>query len=254
MDAAEFERDLHAWLDGELPAERAARMQAAADASPELAQRVAMERVFHVRVKRALVSDPGSVEIVREMAARARAVRAPAGRLLGVPIVAAKAAAAALVVATAGMWWFCIPPFECAYMQALEAASHDPNAVPGPEADEFAREYRMPREVAGAFPAPPVASTKADFWFWHVKGIRQDYVRAGGQAFQVVVFESPGIKPSERRRHDRDGQSWWIADVAGRRVVAFEKPGDPDEVCAVTGCAHDDSVYEFAKSLRASFR
>jgi hypothetical protein len=153
-----------------------------------------------------------------------------------------------------GMWWFCIPPFECSYMQALEAASHDPNAVPGPAADEFAKEYKMPHAIAGAIAAPPVASVHLDFWAWHLDGIRQDYVRADCSAFQVVVCESPRIKPSIRRAVDRDGMKWWIADIAGRRVVAFAKPGDEDDLCAVTGRAGDDSVYAAAKALRASFQ
>jgi hypothetical protein len=252
MDGAEFERDLHAWLDGELPPERAARMQAAADASPELAKRVAMERVFHVRVKHALQSDAGSAEVVREMAARARAARAPAP-ILGLPRWALRSAAAASIV-FAAMWWFCVPPFECTYLQALEAASHDPNAVPGPEADAFAREYGLPACIGGAKAAAPVAATSIDFWFWHLKGVRQDYVCGSGAAYQVVVCDSPRIFPSVRRRVERDGETWWIADIAGRRVVAFFKPGGSDELCCVTGTTADDSVYAHAKAFRDSFR
>jgi hypothetical protein len=111
----------------------------------------------------------------------------------------------------------------------------------------------MPREIAGALAADPVASLHLDFWFWHLDGVRLDYVRADGSAFQVVVCESQKIKPSVRRRVRRDDLNWWIADVSGRRVVAFEKPGDEGDLCAVTGRAGDESVYAAAKALRASF-
>jgi hypothetical protein len=254
MDAREFDRDLHAWLDGELPPEHAARMQAAADASPDLARRVAMERALAARVQRALMSDPGSVETVRAMVARARATRAPAGRILGVPRGVLRIAASLLVVAVTGMWWFCIPPFECSYMQALEAASHDPNAKPGIAAEEFAKKYGMPGEIDGAFATQPVATVHLHFWFWDLDGVRLDYTYADGRAVQVVVCESDRIKPSVRRHVVRDGMDWWMGDVAGRSVVAFVKPGgDGGDLCAVTGPAGDKSVYAAAKALRASF-
>jgi hypothetical protein len=253
MDARDFARDLHAWLDGELPPEHAARMQAAADASPDLTQRVAMERALAGRVQRALMSDPGSVETVRAMVARARAPRAPSGRILGLPRGALRIAASFLVVAVTGMWWFCIPPFECSYMQALEAASHDPNAVPGTAADDFVNEYKMPREIDGAVITAPAATVHLDFWAWHLVGARLDYVRADASAVRVVICDSEKIKPSIRREVERDGMKWWIADIAGRRVVAFVKPGGDDDLCAVTGRAGDESVYAAAKALRASF-
>ena len=68
-----------------------------------------------------------------------------------------------------------------------------------------------------------------------------------------MVCESSSVQPSFRRRVERDGAQWWMADIEGRRVVAFEVKGGTG-VCAVTGAAGDDSVYVTAKALRASLR
>ncbi len=247
MDARDFDRDLHAWLDGELAPDAAARMQAAADASPEFAERVELARQFDRRMRRALVSDPAAAETVRAMLARARSQ--PEGRLLRLPRGAMKIAAALLLAVTAGMWWTCIPPFECAYLEALESASHDAAAVPG--GPELATKFDLPDVLGDALPAKPPAATTLDFYVWHLTGVRLDYVRPDGSAFHVTACDSQNIRPSFRRAVEREGQTWWIADVAGGRIVAFEHPRS-DIVFAVTGAKGDDSVFAAAKTLRAS--
>lgn len=255
MDAAEFERDLDAWLAGELPSERATQMQSAADSSPEVAARVAEERAFDARVKRALMSDAADdTARVRAMFARARAANERAGRVLRLPRGAIRAAAAVLLAVVGGLWWFCVPPFECMYMEALELSSRDPKAVPGATADALAKRYALPSEIDGAKAADPVAATKLDFAFWHLAGVRLDYVRGDGAAFHVAACDSPGVRPSVRRRVDRDGLRWWRSDFSGACTWAFEKSG-ADILYAVTGPERDaDSLYAAAKALRASIR
>jgi hypothetical protein len=240
MDAREFERDLGPWIDGELPADRAARMQSAADASPDLARRAAFERRFHARVKTAMATD-ADASVVAAMIDRARAVEAPAGRLRRMPRSAWRAVAAVLVVGVTGMWWFCVPPFECMYMQALEAASHDSAAAPGAEADAMATRLRLPATLDGVF--------------HHLAGVRLDYVRPdGATAFHVVACDSPDLHPSIRRRVEREGAQWWTCDVGDDCTWAFQS-ADAKVVYAVTGPDKDDaSLYASAKALRARVR
>src|SRR5437773_6113520 len=102
------------------------------DATEFERERDEAERAFDARVAAALASaGPGdaeaaSIATVRALLARTRppaAAPVPAGRVhrfrFGIPKIAV--AAAALVVST--MWWFCIPPFQCGYMQAIEKAA-----------------------------------------------------------------------------------------------------------------------------------
>ena len=253
MSASEFDRDLEAWLDGELPPACAAAMQAAVDASPELAERAALEREFDQRMRRALASDAGSVETVRGMLAKARTQSVPAGRMLRLPRGAMKIAAGLLIAVTGGMWWLCIPPFECAFMQALEVAAEDRAAVPGAAADEALARSGLPAEVDGALAAHPAAIATLDFWFWHLTGVRLDYVRPDGSVFHTVLCEKSDVHPSIRRSVERDGEEWWMGEMGGSHVVAFTVK-DGTGVCAVTGTTGDESVYAAAKALRASLR
>ena len=222
MDAVEFERDLGPWIDGELPAERAARMQAAVDASTELARRAEFERRFHARVTKAMASD-ADVAAVAAMIARALPDEAPAGRVRRIPSAAWRAAAAVIVVAVTGMWWFCVPPFECPYMEALEAASRDAAATPGATADAMAARFRLPAEIDGAVAAPPAAAARLRLLVRSLSGVRLDYVRPdGAAAFHVVACDSPEVHPSIRRRVERDGATWWTCDVGLGRAWAFQ--------------------------------
>lgn len=252
MSGDPADRDFQAWLDGQLDAAAAARVEAEVAASPDLAERARLERSFDARLRRALVADPASADAVRAMAARARTGSRPRARLLRFPSLAVSAAAA-LLVALTGMWFLCIPPFECAYMLALESASHDAAALPGPNAEERARSLGLPASAGEALAAAPAAATDLDFWFWNFPGVRMDYVCGGGKCYRVAACESEGLRPSFRHEEERDGASWWIADVEGSRVVAFEHPRR-EVVYAVTGPEGDESVYSFARALRSSIR
>jgi len=255
MRAAEFERDLEAWIDGELPPERAAAMRAAADASPDLARRAASERRFHERVKKAMASDAAIDDAaIRAMLAKARGENRAAGRLFRVPRGAWRALAAGVVVAVAGMWWFCVPPFECTYMQALELASHDGTAKPGADADALAAELKLPAAIDGAVAAPPAAATRIQVFVRRLDGVRLDYVKPDATSFHVVACRSVGFHPSIRRRVEKDGATWWTCDLAGDCTWAFQCDGT-GVVYAVTGPDEDDaSVFAAAKALRTCVR
>jgi hypothetical protein len=72
-------------------------------------------------------------------------------------------------------------------------------------------------------------------------------------AVHVVACNSPDVRPSFRRRQDRDGATWWIADTGCCRVVAFDVEGT-DHLYAVTGPPGDEAVFAAARSLRAAIR
>jgi hypothetical protein len=252
MTESDFELELRAWMDGELPPDRTARVESRIRSSAELMARVTAERAFDARVRRTLLADAAAApDFVRAVVATARAETRPAGRLVQLRWGALRAVAAVLVFAMGGMWWFCIPPFECAYMQALEAASEDPKATPCDEASAFWKRCGMPERTAGLVAAEPAARTQLDVHGLRLDGVRQDYVRDDLSALRVVICASKDVRPSIRRKVERDGLTWWIADIGSRRVVAFDHG---DDVCAVTGRAGDESVYAAARALRSSFR
>jgi hypothetical protein len=258
VTGSDFDRDLGAWLDGELPAERSAEIAAAVESSPDLARRVELERAFGRRVRRALVADAGDARVVRRMLDRARATKRPAGRLFGLPRVAVRAVAASILVAWVGLWWLCVPPFECSYLQALERSSRDASATPGPSADADARRLGLPDEIDGAKAAPPAVTTQLDFHAWHrrmtwsIPGVRLDYVRPDATAFHVVACDSADVRPSMRRRVHRDGLTWWRADTAGACEWVFDR-SETNTLYAVVGPERDDeALYAAARALRAS--
>lgn len=253
MDAARFRADLDAWLDGELPPARAAEMESAAAADPQLRALADAQRAFDLRVRKAMLADAGSAEIVRRMLEKARPAAPPAGRVLGLPLRALRIAAALLLAVTAGMWWACIPPFECSYMQALEASSHDAAAQPGPSADDLAKRFGVPERAGDAVVALPIAATSVDFWGWHRQGICFSLVGPDpSTSYHVVACDSHGVRPSIRRRQtEANGQQWWIADIAGSHLVTFEVPGR-DVLYGVSGTGRFEDVMAAARSLRAA--
>jgi hypothetical protein len=252
MDPLDFERDLEAWLDGELPPAAAARMQAAADASPELAERAALQRALDARIRGALLAEPAAVATVRAMAARARGA-APSVRppwILRRPLFAM---AATVLVAVTLMWWFCIGPFECRYLMAFERASNDAAAAPGPGADDLVRRSGLPDRVGDARAATPAVRAPLDVFVFHFDGARMDYVRPDGSSIRVAVSESAQKRPSRSKRVDRDGRQWWVTDHGGLRMVAFDRPDCPFVYCVI-GPAGADSVFAEAAALRDAIR
>jgi hypothetical protein len=250
MDAHDFERELGAWIDGELPAERAARMQSAVDASPELARRAEFERRLHARLKRAMTSDADAA-VVATMLERARASAPPAGGLRRRPWATWRAVAAAIVIGFVGAWWFCVPPFECAYLQAITAAAQDSAAAPGADADATAARLRLPSAIGDTVASPTAAATQFVVGGRHISVVRLAYVHANGAvAFHVLACESPNFHPSIRRHLVRDDKGWWNADIHENCTWAFQS-ADAQVVYAVTGPETDEvALYAAAKVLR----
>ena len=249
MDPHDFDRDVHAWLDGELPPEAAARMQAAADASPELAERAALHRALDARIRGALSAEPAAAATVAAMAARARA---------GAPSIVRRpwylrrrvaAVAATLLVAGTVMWAFCIGPFECRYLIALEAAADDPAGQPGPAAEELMRRAGLPTRVGDALAQEPPVALAVDFINLHTNGLRVDYWRPDGSYFRVTLSECCTHRPSANRKIERDGREWWTTEYDGHRLVAFDRPQCSFVYCVV-GPAGSDRVFAEAAALR----
>lgn len=253
MDPADFERDLDAWIDDELPAESAARMQAAADASAELAERAALRRSLEERVRGALSAEPSAVATVREMAARARGAGAPVLRRPWYARRPLTIAASLLIVVGGFMWAFCIGPFECRFLMALERAADDPAALPGPAADELMHRSGLPLRVGDALAAEPVVALAIEFANVSTRGLRVDYVRPDGSSFRVTASECPSHRPSASRGVERDGRKWWMSEYDGHRLVAFDRPGC-DFVYCVVGPPGADCVLREAAALRDAIR
>ena len=252
MDPRDFDRDLEPWLDGELPPDAAARMQAAADASPELTERVALHRALDARVRRALLAETAAVATVRAMAARARGA-APALRRPWILRRYVFAAAATVLVGVTLMWWLCIGPFECRYLMAFERASDDASAAQAPAADALVRRSGLPDRVGDALLATPAVHVPMDVFVFHFDAVRVDYVRPDGSSFRVSVSESEGKRPSRSKTVERDGRKWWTTDHGGRRMVAFDCPGRPFVYCVI-GPAGSDDVFAEAVRLREAIR
>lgn len=248
MDPRDFERDLEAWLDGELPEDAAARMKAAADASPAFAERAALHRAIDARIRGALSSEPAAVATVAAMAARARG-DAPSAIRRPWYLRPMMAAAAVLLVAGTIMWWFCIGPFECRFLMALEKAAVDTSAVPGARADDLMRRSGLPDRVGEAIAMQPAVALAMEFAGVHANGLRVEYVRPDHSSFFVTVSECPTRRPSEFRKTEIEGRIWWKTDYDGHRMVAFDRPQCPFVYCVV-GPAGADCVFDEAVELR----
>lgn len=247
MDALRFEERLEVWLDGELPPDEAAEMEAWCAAHTDARVRADAERAFAERVRQALLSGEGADgasgrDVVLQALAKARqaaepaaapvapapaAVPAPRGRRLALPRWATGAAAAAAVAVTA-MWMNCIPPFECPYIEALEATARAP-AAGAAELDGAACE------------CVPLANG--------VRALRTRVPVPGGEAV-VLLAETPGHHPSFRRERTLGGETWWIASEGGRTLVSFQDPRNRGLWCFV-GSADEATLVGAARALRS---
>lgn len=218
MDDLEFRTDLETWLDGELPPDRAAAMQAFADASPEHAALAAAHRAWNERVRAALVADVDARATVAGIlaATRPRARVQPPRRLALVRPFAA--AAAVLMMATSLAWFYCVGPFECAYLEALERAVEAPVEV---DPDRVAD---LVGQLGAGIPHPTTpcegpSAVRVAHGGDHM-ALRYCYELPSGSA--VALWCDAGAdRPSFRRRVVKYGRTWWITELDGRSVVAF---------------------------------
>ncbi|MCE9636292.1 MAG: hypothetical protein K8T90_11370 [Planctomycetes bacterium] len=258
IDPAQFAERLEIWLDGELPPDEAAEMEAFCAAHPDARARADAERAFDARVRQALLAAPtaptdarsGSDSVMAALATARRtagvvpAVQAPPpvadrpeshpsrARLLTFPKWVSGTAA---VLGLAAMWMNCIPPFECPYVEALEAAASAPSDGSA-ELDGLTRE-RVSLQINVPFLTIPSS-----------RALRTRVPVDGGEAV-LLMSESPGHRPSFRRERKIDGETWWIASENGQTLVAFEDPGNRGLWCFV-GPEAEATLVSAARKLR----
>ncbi len=255
MDCRGFQNQILAWIDGELTGDAASAAATHESACADCTERALAERAFEERLGTAMLSDVGSVSLATAlMAARERveAEQPASGRLLMLrrAVAAMAVAAAALIVVGNVMWFLCIPPFECAYLAAMEAAATD--APLAPLSDAPANCALLARVT------PPAAlggfARVDDGDFMHVDyRTGSDAVRArygdDDLAFTAIWSDLVGASPSFRRKVERDGLTWWVTEIDGRAVVAFICP-KTRSLCALVGEASEERLIEAARTLR----
>lgn len=267
IDVRTFEERLFAWIDGELPPADAREVEAFCEAHPEARARADAERAFDARVKVAILGGARGKALVADALRRARAddgaaapaprpaptvppaepavsshpagtaartprTPAPAGRLLRLRrrFVSVAGLAAAASIGLAAMWFNCIPPFECACLAAMEAASDAPAF--GVEDFEGAACEVVPLDLAGGC---------------HV--LRRRVPFDGGEAVVLVCTEG-GVEPTPRAEMWSDGHPYWVAGIDDRTVVAYRDPGSRALVCFVAD-APEAKLLPAAKAFRA---
>lgn len=198
------EQELHAFLDGELDAAGAARVQASLAASPELAQRLARLRADKAMIARAygkLVDAPLPAALVAAVErAPAKASLRPARPtppLAGWRSVAAMAAA--LVLAVVG--WQALPPLrgnatiEAALAARSGAAPADERIAASSMISAAERDRLLSATLGQPVKAPNLE--KAGFTLQAVsvyagKAVQLAYVNDKGHSFTVYLRDSAG--------------------------------------------------------------
>ncbi len=185
---------------------------------------------------------------VRVALARTRPATPPAApHMFRTPPRWAWAAAASLLVAVGGMWYACIPPFECRYLVALEAAATLPaEECEGSEAQAVRRGAPQTllgatRELCAIVPVNLGSGGTA---------LRCDYRRPDGSVVHVLWHDTAGKRPSFRRKFDHAGEAWWAGEEDGMQMVAFVAPSTDSLVCVV-GPQPEEELLQVAETLRA---
>ena len=239
MDRAEFAKHLFAWIDGELDDATAREMEHHVESDPDARRLVEAQRAFGERVRDALVSGVDAEPEVARMLERARP--AAARRPWVVPLT--RIAAAVMVAVTLG-WFFCIGPWECRYLQALENAVDSPVSVPAG--------FPAVSHPKGAAPLPGACVVGIDYDLGEGRTVCCRYELACGSV-AVLWSEAGDAKPSFRRKTSRLGQSWWIAQANGRRLVAFMDE-NAELLCCVVGEQSEEELLAVAAGLRGASR
>lgn len=248
-----FESQVLQWTADALTPRAAAAMRAHADACSSCATIEARERAFDRRVTQALESQ-GTRREVEVLLAQCRA----RGRRRPVRPYVLRAAAVVLALST-GAWALCIPPFECAYVSAIEEAAEpalDRAAAvavrePGDEliwkaAEALARRVHPPAEAGGRTRCGEAEPCIVRELGWKFPAVRATYGEGPGAAV-VVWCDSRSQHPSFRRERELDGTPWWTKGGDHPTFAAFrcERSGS---VCSVVSPA--GGALEVARAIR----
>ncbi len=256
-----FARSLLAHLDGELRGAEAEAARAHEAACPPCGARAAAEREFEERVSAALLgASDGAADVVARGVGRARA---PVTRLPGGSAVAwfrrpalrrAAAVAAVALVAVQAAWFFCIPPFECSYLQAVEETAEGLPPAPALATPSAAPciERLCPAEALGPYRLQRAERTKVVVYGWPIDAKRAEYTGPDGP-LTVIWCDGEVGEPSFRRRVERGGRTWWIASENGRSIVAWMCPVT-ETLCTLVAAAPEERLLALAETVRQGER
>jgi hypothetical protein len=241
------------WTADALTPRAAAAMSAHAGSCPSCAALAERERAFDRRVALALETR-GARREVDELLAR---MRARGGRR---PFRGyAMRAAAILGACSVGAWFLCVPPFECAYVSAIEEAAGpalrgvaagdphaDTDAAAWTAAEALAQSVRPPAEIGGRAIHGAAEPCIVRELGWEFPAVRATYGEGAGSAV-VVWCDSRSQHPSFRRARDLDGESWWTNGGDHPTYAAFrcERTGN---VCSVV--SPGGAALEVARAIR----
>ncbi|MCG3134016.1 MAG: hypothetical protein HMLKMBBP_01285 [Planctomycetes bacterium] len=238
MDATRFDEQVHAWIDGELSPDEDRAMEEWCAAHPEARERAELERAFEARIRSALLSGSDGRAFVADALRRTRPAR---------PLQATRgfAAAASVLAAIAGFMWFnCVPPFECSYVGAMEAAATAPAVRAEPVSpDRMTAALRTIGTLGDMCERVDVAHCCGE-------GSARWRLRLPcGSPIAVVEGRCAHDAPSFRRRREAGGGVLWVAEKTADTIVCFRDPGSGGYVSLV-GSVPSANLEQAALSLR----
>jgi len=255
MDERTFERKLFAWIDGELPRAEAVEMELWCLTRPEARARVDAERAADARIRAALLADPAARESVEKALAASRPVATAAtprtGRVLRLPRWLPVSAAAAVLVAF-GMWFACVPPFECGVVLAIEKAAEVAEAAECTDGEGCPLTARM-RAAAGSLGAE--MGNPARVPVECCPGCTGTAYKFRWKGADLMCVWSPCLAcdPSFRRSRDLGGTHGWAANGNGKSFAAFRDP-TTGLLCSLVGTCPEDTVTSLATDLWAALQ
>ena len=251
MNCREFESNLMQWIDGAADAATAASMRAHEAVCDGCRGRGDAERAFERRVSSVLLAGTATIDAMaalRRAQSREAPTRGALHRLRRPRAVGA--VAASLVVAAAGAWYLCIPPFECPILSAVEATAMKPQTAAEGGADliSLAGRVQAPDAILGLRRTGDVERIRFDLMGRSAPALRAHYAGAEG-ALIVVWCDAAGATPSFRRRTERHGRTWWIADVHQCNLVAFRSVKS-NALCPFVSKLPEPDLLLLAESVR----
>ena len=251
---AEFLSQLPGWSAGSLDDAAIAAMEQYVNSNPHAADLADAEREFDARVRDALLVGVDAEQTVAALLAQARPSVPPAqaqatalshvrprpARVL-LFVRAAAAVAASLLIAFSMGWFYCIGPFECPLIEALEKAAVADAVATTP------RNFSAIEHPDRAEPQGELEVVDVDYGT-SATAVRARYQVAGKDL--TVLWASTGEqRPSMRRRVVIKGQEWWIAEENGQRVVLFQD-GRSGRLCCLVSETTEKELLAIADRLR----